>query len=104
MIKEIGAEEFAGLRDAGLVLVDFYSTTCGPCKMLAFILADVDKELGDELTIAKLDFDKNPELVEEFGIKGYPTLVLLRDGEEVARSTGLKQKPEIVKMVESARA
>lgn len=103
MIKEVGAVEFDGLRGKGLVLADFFSTTCGPCKMLSFVLADAEGELGDDVAIVKIDFDKNPDLVEEFCVKGYPTLVLLRDGVEVARATGLRQKPEIVKMVESAR-
>lgn len=104
MIREVSGEEFGKLRGEGLVLVDFFSTTCGPCKMLSFVLADAEGEIGDDVTVVKIDFDKNPDLVEEFGVKGYPTLVLLRDGEEVARSTGLRQKPEIVQMVADARS
>lgn len=102
MIREIMEEEFRQLAEEGLVLVDFYSTTCGPCKMLSFVLNDVDKACGDKVQIAKIDFDKNKALVEEYGISGYPTLVLLKDGKEIKRMTGLQQKPAIVKMIEEA--
>ena len=95
-------EEFRQSSKEGLVLADFYSTTCGPCKMLAFVLADVDKACGDKVKIMKLDFDKNRDLAEEYEITGYPTLVLLKDGKEVKRMTGLQQKPAIVKMIEEA--
>ena len=102
MLKEVNSAEFKELADKGLVLADFFSTTCGPCKMLAFVLADVDKECGDKVTIMKLDFDKNRALAEEYGITGYPTLILLKDGEEIKRTTGLQQKPAIIKMIEEA--
>ncbi len=102
MLKEVMEEEFRQSSKKGLVLADFYSTTCGPCKMLAFVLADVDKACGDKVKIMKLDFDKNRDLAEEYEITGYPTLVLLKDGKEVKRMTGLQQKPAIVKMIEEA--
>ena len=65
MLKEVTQEEFRQEAGKGLVLADFYSTTCGPCKMLAFVLADVDKTCGDKVNIMKIDFDKCKELVEE---------------------------------------
>ena len=102
MLKEVMEEEFRQSSKEGLVLADFYSTTCGPCKMLAFVLADVDKACGDKVKIMKLDFDKNRDLAEEYEITGYPTVVLLKDGKEVKRMTGLQQKPAIVKMIEEA--
>lgn len=68
--------------------------------MLAFVLNDVEKALGDKVTILKLDFDKNKELVDQYEVKGYPTLILLKDGQEVKRMQGLQQKPAIIKMIE----
>lgn len=100
MLKEVERTEFNELVGNGLVLVDFFSTTCGPCKMLAFVLNDVEKALGDKVTILKLDFDKNKELVDQYEVKGYPTLILLKDGQEVKRMQGLQQKPAIIKMIE----
>lgn len=81
------------------LLVEFYSATCGPCKMLAFILKDVAKGLPDDFTIAQIDFDKFPEKVEQYKVEGYPTMILFKDGEEVDRLQGLKQKPQIIAML-----
>lgn len=99
MLKEVSSGEFKELAGKGLVLADFFSTTCGPCKMLAFVLKDVEKEFGDDLTILKVDFDQNKDLTAQYGVSGYPTLILLKDGAEVKRLQGLQQKPVIVKMV-----
>ena len=100
MLKEIAAAEFEELALKGVVLVDFFSTTCGPCKMLSFVLNDVDKVLGDKVTILKVDFDKNKDLTEKYAVKGYPTLIVLKDGVEVKRMQGLQQKPAIIKALE----
>ena len=100
MIREVTEEEFRQSVNEGLVLADFFSSTCGPCKMLSFVLADVDKTCGEKVTILKVDFDKNKSLVEEYGVSGYPTLILMKDGVELKRMTGLQQKPVIIKMIE----
>ena len=100
MIKEVNAEEYKAEDKSGLVLVDFYSSTCGPCKMMTFVLRDVDQQLGDKVKILKVNFDENKELVAENGVTGYPTLVLLKDGAEVKRLGGLQQKPVVIKMIE----
>lgn len=100
MLREVTEEEFRQSAQEGLVLADFYSTTCGPCKMLAFVLADVDKSCGDKVTILKVDFDKCKDLVEEYGVSGYPTMILMKDGKEIKRLAGLQQKPVIVKLIE----
>lgn len=98
MNKEVNTAEFKELCGEGLVLADFYSTTCGPCKMLGFVLRDVEKEYPD-VKILKVDFDQNKDLIEEHKVEGYPTLILLKDGVEVARMQGLQQKPAILKMI-----
>lgn len=100
MVKEVEKAEFLNLVNKGKVLVDFFSSTCGPCKMLSFVLADVDKVCGEDTTILKVDFDKNQDLVEQYGVTGYPTLILMRDGVEKKRVSGLQQKPAIVKMIQ----
>lgn len=101
MLKEVNSVEFKELAGEGLVLADFFSTTCGPCKMLAFVLKDVEKEFGDDLKILKVDFDQNKELTAEYGVAGYPTLILLKDGVEVGKLQGLQQKPMIIKMIQN---
>ena len=91
MLKEVNSTEFKDLAGKGLVLADFFSTTCGPCKMLSFVLADVEKVCGEKVNIMKVDFDKNKKLVEEYEVSGYPTLILMRDGKELKLISGLHQ-------------
>ena len=100
MIKELVKEEFTADLSEGSVLVDFYSKTCGPCKMLSFILKDIDKKIGDKAKIIKVDFEENPDLIEDHKVEGYPTLIVFKDGKEVSRKSGLQQKPVIIKMIE----
>ncbi|MEG1829743.1 thioredoxin domain-containing protein [Niameybacter sp.] len=101
MIKEITSfEEFNELAKEGKVLVDVYSKTCGPCKMLGFVLADLEKDLP-ESAILKIDFDQNKEIVEKYDVASYPTILLLENGEEVQRLKGLQQKPALKKLLEA---
>ena len=79
MLKEVMAPEFDELYNKGVVLADFFSATCGPCKMLSFVLNDVEKALGDKVTILKVNFDQNKELTEKFEVKGYPTIIIFKD-------------------------
>ena len=100
MLKEVMAPEFDELYNKGVVLADFFSATCGPCKMLSFVLNDVEKALGDKVTILKVNFDQNKELTEKFEVKGYPTIILFKDGVEQKRLSGLQQKPALIKALE----
>lgn len=100
MLKEVETVEFKELASDGVVVVDFFSTTCGPCKMLSFVLNDVEKALGDKIKILKVDFDKNKDLTAQYEVKGYPTIIILKDGVEVKRMQGLQQKPAIIKAIE----
>ncbi|MGE4274355.1 MAG: thioredoxin domain-containing protein [Desulfitobacterium sp.] len=85
-------------KKTGKVLVDFYSSTCGPCKMLGYVLNDVAKDVND-VEILKLDFDQNKETIVKFGVEGYPTIILFEQGEEVQRLAGLQQKPVLLKLI-----
>ncbi len=99
MIQEINTEEYDTLDLSGPMLVEFYSKTCGPCKMLSFVLRDIDKMFPD-FKVYPIDFDENQELKERLGVKGFPTMLFMKDGEEVSRLAGLKQKPAIIKAIE----
>ena len=68
--------------------------------MLSFVLNDVEKVMGDKVKILKVDFDKNKDLTAKYEVKGYPTLIFLKDGAEVKRMQGLQQKPAIIKAIE----
>lgn len=77
------------------VLVDLWATWCGPCKMVAPILASVAAERAGTLKVVKVDVDKNPRTQRRFEAMSIPTLVLMRDGEEVARQVGALNKAQL---------
>lgn len=77
------------------VLVDFYATWCGPCKMITPILQQVKAELGDKVTIIKIDVDKNPEVSNQFHVQGVPTLIIFRQGQLKWRQSGVVQAKEL---------
>ncbi len=101
----VAEEDFeATVRGADVpVLVDFYADWCGPCKMVAPIMDNVAHANVGRLIVAKVDTDLAPRLAGELEIRGVPTLVLFRDGEEVERSVGL-EPDKIREMVRSATA
>ena len=83
----------------GLVLVDFFATWCGPCRMLAPFLEDLSEEV--ETPIYKIDVDECENLSRKFGILSIPTMIFFKDGELVEKITGLRTKQEIKKMLEN---
>ena len=77
------------------VLVDFWAPWCGPCRMLAPVLAEVAAEKGDKIKVGKVNVDENPELAAQYGISGIPAMLLFKDGKIAATSVGFKPKPEL---------
>lgn len=99
-VIEMNGSELAELVASGeRVFADFYSNTCGPCKMLSFVLADVAKSVEDT-KIVKVNFDENKNILEKFSVTMYPTMILFEEGKEVKRLKGLQQKPLILKALE----
>jgi thioredoxin 2 len=84
------------------VLVDFYADWCGPCKVMAPVLDAVAREMAGRALVAKLDTDRNPQAAARFAIRGIPTLVVFRDGREVAREVGAVPKPRLEALVAQA--
>ena len=84
------------INGEGPVLVDFFATWCGPCKMQAGILEQLKAEMGDAVTIVKVDVDNNEELAAQMGIRSIPTLVVYRNGAPVWRASGV-QSAEVLK-------
>ena len=89
--------EFNEKIATGRVLVDFFATWCGPCKMLAPILEDIDaKGEAGELLIVKVDVDEAGEIAMNFGIQSIPTLILFQDGKVLNRALGYMPKPQLL--------
>lgn len=78
------------------VLVDFWAEWCGPCKMIAPVLDEIAKDLGDDLVIGKLDIDENQDTAMAFGVMSIPTLLLFKDGQPVERIVGFQPKPQLM--------
>lgn len=83
------------------VLVDFWAEWCGPCKQIAPALDEISVELGDKLTIAKVNIDDNPESPSKYGVRGIPTLILFKDGEIAATKVGAIPKSALKDWIES---
>jgi thioredoxin 1 len=81
------------------VLVDFWATWCGPCKMIAPVLEELAGEKAGELTVAKLDVDANPETARNFNVVSIPTLILFKGGEPVKRIVGAKGKAALLREI-----
>lgn len=78
------------------VLVDFWAEWCGPCKMIAPSLEEISDEHADAIRIAKVNVDLSPDLARSFNVMSIPTMIMFKDGEEVARFVGAKAKPQLL--------
>lgn len=96
MIKHIESkEELEKLISEGDVLLDFFATWCGPCKMLAPVLEQLDKE-GVPFQIVKVDTDEVPDLAMEYNVQAIPTLIFFSNGKVINRTMGYQRKDQIL--------
>ena len=102
-LDEPGFEKHA-MRASFPVLVDFWAPWCGPCRMMAPALERLAGESPTRLQVGKVNSDENPSLSARFGIRGIPTLILFRNGTEVARQTGAVDYHALTRWVDNALA
>lgn len=82
------------------VLVDFWAAWCGPCKMLAPVIAEIAEEMEGKVKVCKLNIDDEDELSEKYGVMSIPTVVLFKDGEEAKRSVGFVPKKNLMELLQ----
>jgi thioredoxin 1 len=82
------------------VVLDFWAPWCGPCKMLSPILEQVAEHYGEKVKICKLNIDDNEEIAQKFGVRGVPTLMVFKDGENQETKVGVVQKTQLISIVD----
>jgi thioredoxin 1 len=81
------------------VLVDFWAEWCGPCKMIAPVLDEIATDMGEQIKVCKMDVDANSDTPAKFGIRGIPTLLIFKNGEQAAQKVGALSKAQLVEFV-----
>lgn len=98
-IKILSDKTFAQQIKNGVVLVDFWASWCMPCKMMAPILNDVAEHVTGNVTIAKLNVEQNQGTASKYKVRSIPTMILFKDGKEMNRIVGVKQKDYVLKEI-----
>lgn len=99
-MRIVNEEEFNEvLKENKVVLVDFFATWCGPCRMLSPILEEIKEENNGKFEIVKVDVDESEKLARKFGIMSVPTMIIFQDGTEAEKIVGLRDKDSIIETI-----
>lgn len=96
----LNQQNFDEITSKGVVLVDFWATWCGPCKMMAPNVEEIATEYKGKVTVGKVDVDECQELATRFGIMSIPTLIVFKDGEKKEVLVGYRLKMQIAKVLD----
>ncbi|MCD8220659.1 MAG: thioredoxin [Clostridiales bacterium] len=89
------------LQSAKPVLVDFYADWCGPCKMMAPVVAEIAEKYADTVTVGKLNIDENMDIAQNYRVMSIPTLILYKGGEPAGRMVGLQDMEEVEELLQA---
>lgn len=99
-MKIVNTQEFNELMNEKAVLVDFFATWCGPCKMLSPVLEGVAEKMKDKVTIVKVDIDRSPDLAAKFGVMSVPTMIMFKNGRQVDAFSGYMPEANLMANIE----
>ncbi len=103
MVTELNSNNFTETinQENKLILVDFWAPWCGPCKIIAPILDEISANVGENVTISKLNVDDNPEIAAQFGIRNIPTLLFFKNGEIIDKTVGVSTKSNLENKIQT---
>ncbi|BBB56297.1 MAG: thioredoxin [Rickettsiaceae bacterium] len=104
MTKQIKDNEFESevINSKLPVLIDFWAEWCGPCRMLSPILDQLSEEMDGKVKIVKMNIDENPETPSKFGVRGIPTMLLFKEGKQIATKVGVQPKNALQEWINSS--
>lgn len=102
MAARVSADNFEAevLKADGIVLADFYSDSCVPCKRLSPVIAEIEEQFGDKAKFVKININFDAELAEKYEVRSVPTVVFFKNGEELSRLGGTVKKADIISEIE----
>ena len=101
MLKVVNSNEFKNEIENGVVVVDFFATWCGPCKMLAPVLEGLSSEMEGKAKIIKVDIDQSSDLANKFEVSSVPTMMVFKDGKKADTMVGFLPKERIKQTIEA---
>lgn len=87
------------LKSEKLVLIDFWASWCGPCKMMSPVIDAIAEEMGEKVKVCKINIDEEQNLAVKYNVMSIPTFVVIKEGKEISRSIGVQDKSQIIGML-----